>query len=586
MAKSNLNTFWAELIVEELVRNGIDYFCISPGSRSTPLVAAAARNDGAKTVVCYDERGMGYHAVGYARATGKPAVVITTSGTAAANLYPAIMEAAGDNVPMIVLTADRPAELIDTGANQTIDQVKMFGAAVSWSFDLPCPTVDVGPEFVLTTVDQAVYRTGGDDGGPVHINCRFREPLEPVHCHVEDEYLRNIDVWAEGDEPYTSYIQAKSVIGDDVLETAADVIEGTDQGVVVVGRLKSDVERKAVLGLIEKLKWTVYADVTSGLRLGECSTNIIRYFDQELLSEEFNEKVAAEVVLHVGGRTTSKRVGQFFDQNRPMEYVVIQDSACRYDPIHGVTCVIQGDVAEVCGQIAGKVHQQGQSDHSMFFEVKAMEVDAVIAECVEADKSLSEAFVARQVTQSVPDGSCLFLSSSMPIRDVDLYGVSGRKGITVGANRGVSGIDGVVSSTAGFAAGKGEMTTLLIGDLAFMHDVNALAMVSRSEVPVIIVVINNKGGGVFHFLPISASEDIFEEFFAAGHEFAFEGVCKTFGVEHYKAVDKKGFAEAYQGAVEKGVSAVIEVETDRGTNLGMRREMKKKILEALESTQL
>ena len=586
MAKNNLNTFWAELIVEELVLNGVDHFCISPGSRSTPLVAAVARNENAKSIICYDERSLAYHALGYARATGKPAVIITTSGTAVANLYPAVVEASNDNIPMLILTADRPPELIDTGANQAIDQQKFFGNYVRWDFDLPCPSADVPPEVVLTTVDQAIFRTGGDNPGAVHINCRYREPLEPQQCHVEDDYIKNIDVWAEGDQPFTAYVPTQRLIGEDVLETAAEVIDGTDRGIIVVGKLTSDDERKAAGQLAGKLNWVVYADITSGLRITDCRTNIIRYFDQELLSDEFNDMVRPDIVLHIGGRTTSKRLGQFFDQNRTDEYIVIKDSANRYDPVHAVTCVIQGDVAEICSLICGKVKQQTASEYTKFFDEKAKEVDALIAKSIEEEETLSEAFVARQISSSIPEDSCLFLSSSMPIRDVDLYGVSGRGAITIGANRGVSGIDGVISTSTGFAVGKERMTTLLIGDIAFIHDVNALAMLKKLAQPVIIVVVNNRGGGIFHFLPISQSEDIFEEYFAAPHDFSFEGVCKTFDVDHYKVSDKESFVDTYQKAIDNALPAVIEVETDRAVNLTIRREIKKRILKVLENAQV
>src|SRR5450830_603279 len=178
-----LNDLWGRLIIEELVRNGIDYFCISPGSRSTPLTAAAARNKKAKKIICFDERGSAFHALGYAQAKGQPAVVIVTSGTAVANLFPAVVEAHQNNIPMIVLTADRPPELMDVGANQTINQTNIFGIYAKWHFGFPCPDTNISPKMLLTAIDYAVYLSTSSPEGPVHINCMFREPLEP------DEYI-------------------------------------------------------------------------------------------------------------------------------------------------------------------------------------------------------------------------------------------------------------------------------------------------------------------------------------------------------------------------------------------------------------
>jgi 2-succinyl-5-enolpyruvyl-6-hydroxy-3-cyclohexene-1-carboxylate synthase len=580
---NNLNTFWAELIVEELVRCGVDYFCISPGSRSTPLVVAVARNKKARHCVHYDERGAAFCALGFARATGRPAAVITTSGTAAANLYPAVTEASVDHVPMILLTADRPPELIDAGANQTMHQVGLFGRCVRWQFDLPTPTYEIAPQMVLTTVDQAVYRSRFADAGPVHLNCRYREPLEPCRCEIPAEYTVGMASWMKGAKPFTAYTHPHFAASPEVIETVTQIIESTRRGLVAVGRLDSDEQRAAVLGLVDRLKWPVYADLTSGLRLTQCPTHIIRCFDQQLLSADFNRYVRPAVVLHIGGRTISKRVGQFLDANRPDHYIVLKETPDRYDPIHAVTLHVQADIAAACDALAPTC-RNAADDYAKFFAARARDVDRIIARHVAEDPSPSEPFVARCISEEIPDGGCLFISSSMPIRDVDLYGVSGRKDVHIAANRGISGIDGIIASAAGFAAGAGRPTTLLIGDLAFIHDVNALAIPHRQRTPLVIVLINNRGGGIFHFLPISSHSDVFEDFFAAGHEFTFGGVCKTFCIAYHCCTDKEDFARAYRAATQQAHPCVIEVPTDRVENLRLRRAMKTEIIDMLNAS--
>ena len=582
MQNENLNTFWANLIVEELIRCGVDYFCISPGSRSTPLTAAVARNKNAKSIVCYDERNSAFHALGYARATGKPAVVITTSGTACANLYPAIIEASSDNVPMIVLTADRPPELIDTSANQTIDQPGMFGRYIRRQFDLPCPDENIAPEMVLSTVDQSVFRSRFSNPGPVHINCRYRKPLEPAKTKPPEDYTKNIKHWIDSARPFTKYEYPEVTANAESLDNLAYKIRQTDRGMIIVGRLNSDQQRKAVMAVVNMLNWPVYADITSGLRLTECRTNIIRYFDGQLLSGEFNKKAAPSLVLHIGGRKTSKRVDEFLDQNRPGNYFLINSTPQRQDPIHAVTAYLKGDVTDTCESLIDRIHLHEETGYTGFYTDKAIHADAVIAKNIDADDSISEPFIARRLSKIVPENTSLFLSSSMPIRDVDLYSVSGRSGITAAANRGVSGIDGVISTASGFAAAKKQLTTLLIGDMAFIHDINALAVLKKLDVPVIVVVINNRGGGIFHFLPISEHPDVFEDYFAAPHDCGFKGVCQTFGIDYYNPQDKTAFTKAYMDAVDKSVSAVIEVNTDRNENLKLRRKIKKQIIEALE----
>ena len=581
MAKQNLNTYWAELIVEELMRCGVDYFVISPGSRSTPLVVAAARHKKVGTIVCADERNSGFHALGYARAAGMPAAVITTSATAAANLYPAIIEASNDNVPMVVLTADRPPELIDTGQNQTIDQVRMFGNYTRFAYDMPCPDRNIDPASVLSAIDQAVYRSKSHDAGPIHINCRYRKPLEPVNTRIPRGYACGIESWNSLKKPLTQYSSAAGLPSADDIDRLVKLIDKTRRGMIIAGRLNNPAERNAVGDLINKLSWPAYTDITSGLPMTWRRSGIIRYFDQDLLSDKFKDAAAAELVVHIGRRTTSKRIPLFFRDRPPKHYIVIKDSPARYDPACFVTMHVHGDIARTCDELICRVKAQRQSKYSRFLAGKARLADEIIADNIAGTNSISEPFVAREISDMIANGSCLFLSNSMPIRDMDLYAACSKEDVAIAANRGASGIDGVISTASGFAAASGKMTTLLIGDMAFIHDINALAVLKSVKVPVIAVVINNSGGGIFHFLPIAKSQDVFEEYFAAGHSFTFEGAVQTFQLDYYKTPDKDSFKAAYRQAVQNKKPAVIEVLTDRRENLKLRKTIKKQIIKIL-----
>jgi 2-succinyl-5-enolpyruvyl-6-hydroxy-3-cyclohexene-1-carboxylate synthase len=580
--KDNLNSFWADLIVEELVRCGVDHFCITPGSRSTPLVVAAARNAKTQCVICLDERVAGFYALGYARGANKPAAVITTSGTAVANLLPAVTEAHMDRVPMLLMTADRPEELMDTGANQTLRQTEIFSGFVRWRHSLPCPTEAFGPEAVLTTIDQAVFRAHANCGGPVHLNCRYREPLEPCGQDIEKKYTAKISDWMDSDDPFTSYQETLACLNEKVLDDVVGAIRGTERGLLVIGGLKTSFEREKILALAEKLNWPIYADITSGVRLTGRMTSSIRYFDQQILSSEFNRAVRPSVVLHFGGRTTSKRLDQFFDDCRPDHYIVVHPSSDRYDRVHAVTMRIQADPAQAAGAIFEKIDTCKKTPYSGLMRKISMQTDAVIDRMVENDTRLSEPFVSRHLSAVVPDGSCLFLSNSMPVRDMDLYGVNNRKHIFSAANRGVSGIDGILSTAIGMTTAREAPTTLVIGDMAFIYDLNALALLSSQTLPIIVVVINNRGGGIFDFLPISQSPDVLERFFVAKHDFQFAGVCETFKIDYHEARKKDDFIQAYAKAVKKQTPAVIEVVTDRKTNLELRRSIKAEIIETLE----
>ncbi|HEX42085.1 MAG TPA: 2-succinyl-5-enolpyruvyl-6-hydroxy-3-cyclohexene-1-carboxylic-acid synthase [Phycisphaerales bacterium] len=580
---ANLNTLQAEIIVEELVRYGIDTFCISPGSRSTPLVAAVARNRRARVMMFYDERGSAFYALGYGRATTRPAAVITTSGTAAANLLPAICEASVDKVPLLVLTADRPPELTDTGANQTLNQAGMFARFVRWDFDFPCPCEPMGAQAVLTTVDHAVSRSVGIYPGPVHLNCRFREPLEPMQGADETVYTARIGRWRDSREPFTRYEPACAAVDPAVVESIAQTIGDAQRLMVVVGGLRTDRQQTAVRQLVAKLRCPVYADIVSGLRLGGCGTNLIRHYDPQLLGADFNRQARPDVVLHIGGRTTSKRVGQFFDTNRPRSYIVIKQDPDRYDPVHAVTRHVQTDVAGFCESLAEYIESRDEGAFWRFYRNKAEAAHAIIERHIAAEPGLTEAFVARHLSREVPDGTGLFLSNSMPIRDMDLYADTAAQTVRVGANRGISGIDGVVASACGFAAGLDAPVTAVAGDLAMVHDINSLAIVGRSEPPVIVVTINNRGGGIFDFLDISQYKDVFEPYFVAPHDYSFAGVCETFKVKYQTTTTKQAFADAYRAMVHEGTSGLIEVPTQRAVNLRLRKAIKTAIIEALHT---
>lgn len=584
--RDNLNTFWSNLIIEELTRNGINYFCISPGARSTSLISAAALNTRARTIMIYDERSSAYHALGYGKFNKIPAVVITTSGTAVSNLYPAIIEAYYSAIPIIILTADRPPELQGVSANQTIDQDKIFGSYVKTFINLPCPDINIMPEFILDTIGYAASQCIKGPQGPIHINCQFRKPLEPNGSVTAKNYISNIKKWQVSDKPYSRYIsnpeKTPEIKGGQYISEIIEIINSSSKGLISIGTLSPTIETGEIMDLVAKLDWPVYADVTSGLRLTECGSNIIKHFDQEVLSSKFNRMASPEVVLHLGGRITSKRFGHFLDQNRPEKFIVINDDGSRNDPSQGSNIFIETDINSFLKAALKKIIKNKDSRFKDFYNSMINEAQDIIESNSRASEKINEVFIARHISEKIPDGNCLFLSSSMPIRDMDLYGIQGRKNIPTGSNRGTSGIDGVISTAAGFAQGNNKPCTLIIGDHAFIHDLNALSMIRALNVPMVIILVNNQGGGIFHFLPISKNKEIFEEYFVLPHNFTFKGACSSFGIGHFLIQDKKSFISKYETVISSGKSAVLEVKTEREYNLQLRRKIKAEILQLLE----
>jgi 2-succinyl-5-enolpyruvyl-6-hydroxy-3-cyclohexene-1-carboxylate synthase len=562
------NRLWAHLIVEELVRCGVGLFCVAPGSRSTPLVAALAANAKARSLIHFDERGTAFAALGYARATGRPAAWITTSGTAVANGLPAVVEASTDGVPMILLTADRPPELRQTGANQTIDQPDIFGDYVRWRFDLPAPDPAIEPAMVLTTVDQAAYRVRRSPRGPVHLNLMFREPFLPGGADALPEPSH----WTEGDKPYTRYAATKPTVDGSEIQALWQTLRPVKRGLVVAGRLASRKQGEAVLRLADALGWPLLPDVGSQVRLGVDSKNLAPHYDALLASGPFSEAHVPDAVVHVGGKALSKRLEQFLGRGRPDPYVVVRENPFRLDPTHLVTHSIEADVVDFCAALVRAATEDPPAVDALW-TAGWREASEKVGRRLDGTfpREPNEPFVARSVSRSVPPDHGLVVANSMPVRDLDTYATAGGAAVPVAANRGASGIDGTVATAAGFARGLGRPVTLLIGDLALLHDLNSLAMLRN--VLVVVVVLNNDGGGIFSFLPVAGHKEFFEPYFGTPQGVGFGPAAAMFGLGYERPETAEGFVESYREACARGSSTLIEVRTDREENVALHRRV-------------
>jgi len=581
---SNLNILWGSLLIEELIRNGVDYFVISPGSRSSPLTVAVARNAQAKSIVCFDERGAAFHALGYALATNKCTVLICTSGSAAANYFPAIIEASVKTVPILILSGDRPPELRQTGANQTIQQFNLFGAYVRWQFDLPCPDEKISPSMVLTTADQAVYQALRSPRGPVHINCMFREPLAPLHGEITENYLASLSRWQQSSRPYTSYVASSLEVAPVDMAEIARIINQTQKGVIAIGDLKSKADREAVLALAAKLNWPVFADIQSGLRLSQ-GKNLIHYGDQLLLGDALKEIEPVETVLQFGNCLVSKRFLEFVEKQPNLNYLMVLEQPFRDDPSHKVSMRIEANIAQFWDAIEPMLDDQ-VNDYSDNLISKSQFIGQVIDDFLLTKSTLDEPTIARVITGAIPAGNGLFLASSMPIRDVDMYGTTRIDEVFVGANRGTSGIEGTIASASGFAVGLQKPVTLLIGDLAFIHDLNSLTLLKSLDFPLIIVVVNNDGGGIFSFLPIANFSEVFERYFGTSHQLKFASIAEMFSIKYYHPASVKSLKDCYHEALISQRSAIIEITTDRQDNLELHQQLQEKIIRCLREYKL
>jgi 2-succinyl-5-enolpyruvyl-6-hydroxy-3-cyclohexene-1-carboxylate synthase len=572
------NRLWADLIVEELLRCGVDFFCVAPGSRSTPLVAALAANEKARNLIHFDERGTAFAALGYARATGRPAAWITTSGTAVANGLPAVVEAATDGVPMILLTADRPPELRQTGANQTIDQPDIFGDYVRWRFDLPAPDPTIDPAMVLTTVDQAAYRAGRAPQGPVHLNLMFREPFLPDPG--DDYVLSGPSFWMQSDEPYTRYAATKPAVEEMEIHRLWETLRPVKRGLVIAGRLASRKQGEAVVRLADALGWPLLPDIGSQVRLG--AEGLVAHYDALLAGDSFAPTHAPEAVVHVGGRALSKRLEQFLARSRPDPYVVVRENPFRLDPAHRVTHSVEANVLDFCAALVRAAAESAAAMDPSWTggwreasEGVGRHLDGLFS------GEPNEPLLARVLSRNIPPDHGLVVASSMPVRDLDAYAAADGAPVPVAANRGASGIDGTVATAAGFARGLGRPVTLLIGDLALLHDLNSLAMLR--ELHVVVVILNNDGGGIFSFLPVARQEEFFEPYFGTPQGVGFEPAAKMFGLGYEHPGTTEEFVEAYASACLRGTSTLIEVKTDREENVALHRRLLQEVADWIEN---
>ncbi|OVA12536.1 Thiamine pyrophosphate enzyme [Macleaya cordata] len=592
---ANINAVWASLIIEECTRVGLTYFCIAPGARSSPLTVAACSHPLTTCISCFDERSLAFHAVGYARGSYRPAVVITTSGTAVSNLYPAVVEASQDSVPLLLLTADRPPEVHDAGANQAINQVNHFGSFARYSFSLPPPTDDIPARMVLTTIDSAVHWATHAPYGPVHINCPFREPLEDTPQEWSLSCLKGLDFWISSTDPFTKYIRMQHPHACvDIRGQIAEVvklIQSANKGILLIGAMHTENEMWAALLLAKHLSWPTVADILSSLRFRKVLTSFseidgkllfVDHLDHALLSDSVRGWAHADVIIQIGSRITSKRINQMIEVCSPCSFILVDKHPYRYDPSHIVTHRIQSSITEFADCLL-KVHfPRMTTKWRDFLQALNRMVAWEIAFQIQSECSLTEPHVAHILSEALPSDAALFVGNSMVIRDADMYGrgwtkpiiniepiISSRElpcfGIRVAGNRGANGIDGLLSTAIGFAVGCNKRVFCIVGDISFLHDTNGLAILNQRtrRKPMTILVVNNHGGAIFSLVPIAdkTQPSILKQYFYSSHNMSIGKLCEAHSVNHLSARTKVELQKALLISEQAKTDCIIEVES-------------------------
>ncbi|TKB51741.1 2-succinyl-5-enolpyruvyl-6-hydroxy-3-cyclohexene-1-carboxylic-acid synthase [Ferrimonas aestuarii] len=531
---ADLNLLWSKLILEELHRLGVKHICLAPGSRSTPLTLAAAEHGELTRHTHFDERGLAFLAMGLAKSSQSPVALVTTSGTALANLYPAIVEAYLTKVPLILLTGDRPPELIDCGANQAINQPNIFGSYAK-AFNLPTPSLEIPPTALLSQLD---HQLAGLEQ-PLHINCMFREPLYPQPERTNfGTYLKPLASWLSHKHPWNRIqTQCQSLVPN--TEQIEDFANG--KGVIVAGTLAPEHQSEQLLTLADKLGWPVIADCQSQLRQ---HPQVLNHSDQLLHNPKWQQQLAeADRILMVGARLLSKRLMNFIDNHCWAQFWQLLPFQQNLDPGHNSKQLWYGSVTPWLAL----EWPQGRPWHQSLSAANT-KLETQLRQRFDGSKQ-TELSAIRIISQLAPKQSNLFIGNSLPIRLFDSIGTPRHDAPMIYTNRGASGIDGLVATAVGIARGNQQPTTLVIGDLSLLHDLNSLALVRDSEHPLVIVAINNDGGNIFNLLPVP-NEQLRTDYYRLGHGLSFKGAAEQFELTYLnpKTLDelKQQLTQAWQ----------------------------------------
>ena len=579
MKAENRNYAVTGALVEGLAQAGLKNVVICPGSRSGPLAMSFARCEGIKTWVHLDERSAGYFALGMAKGGREAVAVLTTSGTAVANLLPAVVEANLTGVPLIVITADRPPELIGWGANQTIEQTGMYGAHVKWSVELPVPEVEKDLTGYASAVGRrALAAVAGYPSGPVHLNVPLREPLAPVVVEGEEVEVSGRGGILDGVVPN------EAPNGWDVGRELGERVKGVERGIIVCGPQDTPGFAEAVSGLAKSLRYPVLADPLSQVRYGKHDkSHVVDSYDLMLRDEGIWGRLAPEVVIRFGGWPTSKSLGSFLSRAESAKHVLVTEDGWP-DPSHMAVDVVQADSVSFCrGMVSGVgefVAESGWVERWVGFSRGVGEGVGMYMSGVD---ELFEGKVFCELLEHLPEDAVLFAGNSMPVRDMDMFMASSSKAIRVMGNRGASGIDGVLSTALGSGAGARAPVVAVVGDLSFFHDLTGLMMTKHREINATIIVVNNDGGGIFSFLPQAEHGDHFEEVYGTPHGLTFGSVAELYGLEYEKVGGWGEFGEAVGRGVATEGTSIVEVTGSRERNVALHREALEAALAGLRS---
>ena len=575
------NSLWSSVLAVTLVRLGLEVAVICPGSRSTPLTLALVQQPEIETIAVLDERSAAFFALGLARRSGKPVVLVCTSGTAGANFYGAVIEAREGRVPLLLLTADRPPELRDCNAGQTVDQQKLYGSFPNWYSEVAIPSPELAMlAYLRQTVVHAWERCLWPGLGPVHLNLPFRDPLTPGGDAGETgeaiaPQFRDAEFVAEffaAVAPTTA--PSAPIIAATEVPAILPGWSEADPGLIVAGLAQPPDPHQyceAIAHLARTLGWPVLAEALSPLRnYAALNPYLISTYDLVLRNPRLADKLAPTQVIRIGDMPTSKVLRQWLTATRPRQWV-IDEGDRNLDPLHGQTTHVRRSPLQLAAALAGSRPDAGPAVGPYLTHWLKAEATArtILDHTLEETQHLFEGKAAWLLSQHLPPHTPLFIANSMPVRDMEWFWQPGDRAIRPWFNRGANGIDGTLSTALGVAH-RQQPSVMLTGDLALLHDTNGLLLRRHFQGHLTIVLINNDGGGIFEMLPIANVEPPFEAFFATPQTIDFAQLCATYGIAYEQITTWDQLQQRLNPLPNHGIR-VLELGTDRKADARWRK---------------
>lgn len=565
----NRNILWADLFVEQLAACGVKYACISPGSRSTPLTYAFAQNKKIKKFVIIDERSSAFFALGLAKNTNSPVAVVTTSGTATSELYPAIVEAFQQRTPLIICTGDRPPELYNCGSNQTINQINIYKNHIRKFYNAGLPSISKNKLIRIKKIATEAFDISlNKNRGPVHINFPFNKPFEPGSFtdEIEENLLKEIHSINFYKKDKKQNLQLKN------FEKILQKINKAEKGIIICGPGEYEKSFYNLLNLFSaKLNFPVFADASSSARFTN-NKNIITNYNSFLRSNVFIKKLDPQLIIQFGAAPTTKHFLEFFEKSQA-EKILINEFGDLLDPSKTSKLILKAEPELFLKEfLKKKILTKKKNEYLDSIKFIDDKINSFQKSKIEKTKFPFEGKIIPEILSLITVNSNLMISNSMPVRDLDYFAETSNKNIKVFSNRGASGIDGINSTALGIAASSKQPTILIIGDLSFYHDLNGLLAAKLYKIPLIIILINNNGGAIFEMLPIAKHKNIFNKYFKTPHELDFKKFVEGYEGNFINIKSWQSLKTEFNKALKRKTFSVLHFKTDSAKSHLIRKD--------------